>query len=134
VHTPKVYLDSQNIIALTANPKYNFQSKHVDTQYHFIHEIVQFHHIQLEYVSIEDMPTYIFTKSLFITKHYHCLQKIGMVVTPFGFQLFLAIESLVFLFDTIETSQTQLPTVPHIQAFMVHVEGFLKSYKLSSKR
>jgi len=104
VHTPKVYLDTQNIIALTANPKYNSQSKHVDTQYHFIHEIVQFHHIQLEYVSIEDMPTNIFIKSLLITKHYHCLQKIGMVVTPFDFQLFLAIESLVSLFDTIGTS------------------------------
>ncbi len=134
MHTPKVYLDTQNIIALTANPKYNSQSKHVDTQYHFIHEIVQFHHIQLEYVSIEDMPTNIFTKFLLITKHYHCLQKIGMVVTQLDFQSFLAIKSLVFLFDTIGTSQTQLPTVPHIQAFMVHVEGFLKSYKLSSKR
>jgi hypothetical protein len=134
VHTPKIYLNSQSIIVLIANPKYHSQSKHVDTQYHFIREVVQFHHIQLEYASIEDMPTNVFTKSLLKAKYYHCLQKIGMVVIPSDFQLFIAIKSSMSLFDTIGTSQTQLPTVPHIQAFMVHVEGFFKSYKLSFER
>ncbi len=99
-----------------------------------IHDVVQFHHIQLEYVSTKDMPTDVFTKSLFIAKHYHCLQKIGMVIIPPDFQLFLAIESSMSLLDTTGTSQTELPTIPHIQAFMAHVEGSLKSYKLSSKR
>jgi len=134
MHTPKIYLDSQSIIALTANPKYHSQSKDVDTQYHFIHEVVQFHHIQLEYVSIEDMPTDVFTKSLFIAKHYHCLQKIGMVIIPPDFQLFITIESSMSLLDTTGISQTQFPTIPHIQAFMAHVEGSLKAYKLFSKR
>jgi hypothetical protein len=77
------------------------------------------------------MPTDVFTKSLFIAKHYHCLQKIGMVIIPPDFQLFLAIEPSMSLLDTTGTSQTQLPTIPHIQAFMAHVEGSLKSYKLS---
>jgi hypothetical protein len=131
MHLTTIYSNNQNAIALTTNLKYHSWNKQTNTQYHFIHDKIQFKHIQLAYVSIDDIPIDVLTKSLLTTKHYHCLNKLGMIIIPPDFQLFPAIESifLMSLFNTTRTNQTNLPIVPCIQALMAYVGGFFKSYK-----
>jgi hypothetical protein len=35
-----IYVDNQSAIALSFNPKFRSKSKHIETQYHYIREIV----------------------------------------------------------------------------------------------
>jgi hypothetical protein len=85
----------------------------------------------LAYVSIDDIPIDVLTKSLLNIKHYHFLNKLGMTIIPPDFQLFPAMESIfsMSLVNTTRTNQTNLPFVPCIQALMAYVGGFFKSYK-----
>jgi hypothetical protein len=88
MHLTIIYSDSQNAIALTSNPKYHSWNKQTNIQYHFIHDTNQFKHIQLAYVSIDDIPIDVLTKSLLTIKHYHCLNKLGMTIIPPIFNYF----------------------------------------------
>lgn len=129
MHLTTIYLDSQNEIALTTNPIYHSWNKQIDIQYHFIHDIIQFKHIQLAYVSMDDIPIDVLTKSLPTTKHYHCLNKIGMTIIPPDFQLFPTIKSNFSMssLNTTRTGQTNFPIVPYIQALMAYVGGFFSN-------
>jgi hypothetical protein len=93
MHLTTIYLDSQNAIALITSLKYHSSNKQTNTQYHFIHDIIQFKRTQLTYVSIDGTPIDVLTKSLPTTKHYDCLNKLKMTIIPPDFQLFLTIES-----------------------------------------
>jgi hypothetical protein len=69
MHLTTIYSESQNAIALTTNPKYHSWNKQTNTQYHSIHDTIQFKHIQLPYISMDDIPIDVLTKSLPTTKH-----------------------------------------------------------------
>ncbi|KAH9672319.1 hypothetical protein KPL70_017676 [Citrus sinensis] len=51
-------------IALSKNPVFHDQSKHIDTRYHFIRECIARKEVQIKYVKSQDQAADIFTKPL----------------------------------------------------------------------
>jgi hypothetical protein len=59
-----IYCDNKSTIALSKNHIFHKRSKHIDTRYHFIRELVNKGEINLECCRFEDQLTNIFTKPL----------------------------------------------------------------------
>jgi hypothetical protein len=51
-------------IALVKDNKFHVRTKHIDLQYHFIHEAVEDSKIELNYIPTNDNAADIFTKAL----------------------------------------------------------------------
>lgn len=74
-----LYSDNQSSIKLASNPLFhNKRTKHIDIKHHFVRECVLQNKIKLEYVSTNDMPADILTKSLCKEKHYKFLSLMGI--------------------------------------------------------
>ena len=56
--------DNHEAIALTSNPEYHAQTKHIDIEYHLIRQHLDFGAITLIYCPIHEMTADIFTKPL----------------------------------------------------------------------
>lgn len=74
----KLYNDNQSAQKLAANSVFHDRSKHIDVQHHFIREAVKYKHIDLKYLSTEDMVADIFTKGLCKPKHNRCVLDLGL--------------------------------------------------------
>ncbi|KAG6416730.1 hypothetical protein SASPL_124166 [Salvia splendens] len=59
-----ICVDNKFAIALSKNPVFHNQSKHIDTRYHYIRECVANQEIQVKYVKSQDQVADIFTKPL----------------------------------------------------------------------
>ena len=70
--------DNQGSLALTRDNKYHSRTKHIDLQYHFIHEAVDDAKIQVEYIPTKDNIANIFTKSLARPKFTHFVAMLGL--------------------------------------------------------
>lgn len=71
----KLYCNNQGAIALTANPIFHSQTKHIDIAHHFIHEVVAAGEVHLEYVHTAKNLADLLTKSLPSSVHLrHCEQ------------------------------------------------------------
>src|SRR5947207_15927072 len=68
-----LYSDSITVLLLTDESAPYQRSKHIDTRYHYIRDILQKGEIQLDYVSSEENPADIFTKALGADLHHHCV-------------------------------------------------------------
>ncbi len=78
--TPTMFfLDNQNAIRLSSNPKFHCHTKHIDIQYHIIHQSQEHQFIHLQYVSIDDQIVDVFTKALHMDKfqRFHFLLTLG---------------------------------------------------------
>lgn len=73
-----VNADNQGSIALTKNPVFHDHSKHVDIQYHLMHNLVKQEKIQLNYVPTKDMLADTLMKSLPQAQHELLSIGIGM--------------------------------------------------------
>ena len=60
----KLNCDNQGAITLSKDSTYHMHTKHIDTRFHFIHQLVTLCFTTLVYCSTEDMVADIFTKSL----------------------------------------------------------------------
>jgi transposase InsO family protein len=60
----KIYVDNQSAAKMSENQKFSNRTKHVDTKYHFIKDLVGSDIIQLEYVCSEDNVADLLTKPL----------------------------------------------------------------------
>lgn len=60
----KIFVDNQSAAKMSENQKFSNRTKHVDTKYHFIRELVGSNTIQLEYVCSEDNCADLLTKPL----------------------------------------------------------------------
>jgi hypothetical protein len=56
--------DNQGSIKLTKNPQFHNRTKHIDIHHHYIRELVMLNHIEVEYISTNDMVADILTKPL----------------------------------------------------------------------
>lgn len=56
--------DNQGAIALSKNPMYHRKTKHINTKYHFIRQLVEEGTLQFDYVSTKSQTADIFTKAL----------------------------------------------------------------------
>ena len=75
---PLLYSDSTSALSLTDESAPYQRSKHIDTRYHFIRDILQKGEIQVDYVPSEENPADILTKALNADSHYRCIQRMGL--------------------------------------------------------
>ena len=80
VGTVNVYSDGQAAIAFTKDPKYHSKTKHIDTKYNFVRDIVAQREVNMEYISTHDMLADPFTKSLPRDTFMKHVSSLGMCV------------------------------------------------------
>jgi KUP system potassium uptake protein len=59
-----MYSDNQGYIALAENLEDHARSKHIDIQYHYTRQLVEYRKIKLDYCPTKDMLVDILTKPL----------------------------------------------------------------------
>ncbi|XP_071051062.1 uncharacterized protein [Onthophagus taurus] len=62
--TPIIFEDNQSCIKLTKNDQLKKRTKHIDTKYHYIRDLVNKNKINIKYLPSEDMIADILTKPL----------------------------------------------------------------------
>lgn len=73
-----IFNDSQSAQKLIRNPIYHSRTKHIDTKYHYIREIVDKGIIVIEYLPTDKMVADILTKGLHSPKHKFCVETLGI--------------------------------------------------------
>ncbi|KAK0577924.1 hypothetical protein LWI29_002417 [Acer saccharum] len=63
-NTTEINVDNKSAIALSKNPVFHDQSKHIDTRFHFIKDCISKKEIHMKYVKSEDQIADIFTKPI----------------------------------------------------------------------
>jgi len=59
-----IYCDSQAAIAYTKDPKYHGKTKHIDTKYNFVRDIIEKKEVTLKYISMHAMVADPLTKPI----------------------------------------------------------------------
>ena len=59
-----IFCDNKSASALSRNHVFHKRSKHIDTQYHFIHELINNNEISVEFCTSRNQFTDLFTKPL----------------------------------------------------------------------
>ena len=67
----KIFVDNQACIALSKHSMHHGKTKHFAIKLHFVRELVENQKLELSYLTTENMPADILTKSLGIRKHSH---------------------------------------------------------------
>ena len=70
-----IYCDNKTTIALSKNHVFHKRTKHIDTRYHFVRELVNNGEISLEYCRLAD----IFTKALAKEKNKYLRDQMDVV-------------------------------------------------------
>ena len=87
----KIFVDNQACIALSKHSMHQGKTKHFAIKLHFVRELVENQKLELSYLTTENMPADILTKSHGIRKHSHfplyllCetyLERRGLSMTP----------------------------------------------------
>jgi len=73
-----LYSDSITVLLLTDESSPYQRSKHIDTGYHYIRDILQKGEIQVNYMLSEKNPVDIFTKAFSADLHHHCVLEMGL--------------------------------------------------------
>ncbi len=71
-----MYSDNQGYIALVENPENHARSKHIDVQYHYTRQLIEYRKVTLTYYLIERMLADILTKPLGLRAFSACAQKL----------------------------------------------------------
>lgn len=74
-----LYNDSQSAQKFICNYALNRKSKHIDVRYNFIRDALNNDIIKVEFMCTNDMPADVLTKALGATKHYNCMNALGLV-------------------------------------------------------
>jgi hypothetical protein len=74
-----IYCDNQSCIKMSENPVDHDRSKHIDTRYHYIRDMVQKGAVQLQYLSTDEQIADILTKPLTQVKFEYFRAKLGVV-------------------------------------------------------
>ena len=78
-----IYCDNQSCIKLSKNPFFHDQSKHINIWYHHLRDCAQRRIMLLEYFTIKEHDTNIFTKALSRGKFEFHIGRIGVSNNPF---------------------------------------------------
>ena len=70
--------DNQGAIALAKNPEFHKRTKHIDTRYFYIRQLVEDHQIAIYYVPTQQMVADIFTKPLKAFNRTYALYMLGI--------------------------------------------------------
>jgi hypothetical protein len=74
-----ILCDNQSCIKMTENHVLHDKSKHIEIQYHYIHDMVQRGAIKLQYVSTNEQVVDVLTKPLSRVKFEHFQDNLGIV-------------------------------------------------------
>lgn len=80
-YTPKIYIDNQSAIKLIGNPMFHEKSKHIETRFHYIRNLVEEGKCFVEYIPTKLQEADLFTKGLTSIRLNFLKSIIGM----FGF-------------------------------------------------
>jgi hypothetical protein len=72
-------MDSQSAIALSKNPVFHDQRKHIDVRFHFIRECIGDRRMDIEHVCSEEQIADILTKPLTCERFRELHEKLGVV-------------------------------------------------------
>lgn len=73
-----MYNDNQSALKLTKNCVFHRRSKHIDVRFHFVRTAVENNIVKIDYLSTNDMPADILTKSLSSQKHNKFTKQFGI--------------------------------------------------------
>jgi hypothetical protein len=73
------HCDNQSCIKMMENPMFHDKSKHIDIQYHYIHDMMQRGGAKLQYVGTDEQVAGVWTKPLSRVKFKYFRDKIGIV-------------------------------------------------------
>jgi len=74
-----IWADNNKAMNLARNPEFHACIKHIDIQYHFVHEAVNHHLVDFEFVSTVKQAADGLTKALFAVKFSHFLIQSGLI-------------------------------------------------------
>ena len=77
-----LYCDNQSSIKLSYNPVFHERSKHFEIDYHFTRQKVEDNTIRVEFISSQEQPADILTKSLGKNKFENCRDKLQLRTQP----------------------------------------------------
>ena len=63
---------------MSMNPIFHDKMKHIEIQYHYIHDMVQKGVVELQYVPIDDQTAYILTNPLLRKKFDYFCRRLGV--------------------------------------------------------
>ena len=84
-HPTPIYCDNQSSIKLSYNPVFHDKSKHFEIDYHFTRQQVENNTLRVEFISSQEQPADILTKSLGRLKFDKCRNKLhlcGSLTSP----------------------------------------------------
>ncbi|MBW0544101.1 hypothetical protein O181_083816 [Austropuccinia psidii MF-1] len=73
--------DNQGAIALAKNPQVNERTKHFDTIFHWIQEMIMKRKINITYVPTQQMPADGLTKALSRPAHERFVRSLGLLIS-----------------------------------------------------
>ena len=71
-----MYSDNQSYITLAENPKSHSRSKHIDGQYHYSRQLIEYKKVKLDYYPTDRMLADVLTKPLGYRTFRECSLKL----------------------------------------------------------
>ena len=79
---PKLWCDNVSALAIASNPVFHARTKHLEVDYHFVHEKVLRKDLQVKYIATGDQLVDIFTRSLSTSQFIYLRSKIMVFIDP----------------------------------------------------
>ena len=77
-----LYYGSQSVIHLSKNPTFDYRSKHIGVQYHWIQDALEMKQFELEKIRIDHNGSDMISKALPMEKLSTCREVSGMAPLP----------------------------------------------------
>ena len=59
-----IYCDNQDAITYTRDPKFHSRTKHIDSKYHYVRDIIEKNEVTIKYISTHNMVANPLTKPI----------------------------------------------------------------------
>ena len=80
VNTLVIWCDNQGVGALATNPVFHSRTKHIEVDFHYVHEQVLDQKLVVSYVPFVEQVADLFTKPLSIPRFQYLLTKLNLAI------------------------------------------------------